>query len=167
MPAEPRLTTAVAAVAKLSGLPSLRAWLGLGLLVLMVQGGSALWREHQAARWGPELARLARPGDIQMVSSLTCVYCERARRWMTRQQVPFTECFVERDAGCAARYQAWGADGTPIVWVRGELQLGFDAQRVRDRVASGLPGPATIAAVTAPAAPVRPGPGESTPPRRW
>ena len=151
--------------AKPPGLPPLRAWLGLGLLLLVVQVGSAYWRDAQAAKFGPELARLARPGDIQMVSSLSCGYCERARHWLTQQQVPFTECFVEREATCAARYQAWGAAGTPSVWVRGELQLGFDAQRVRDQLA-GLPlRAATDAALTAPAVPARPDLSESARPR--
>ena len=117
-----------------------RSLAGLVLLVVAVSAAAGWWREHQAAQLGRELASLARPGDIQMVSSVTCVFCERARRWMTAQQVPFTECFIERDAACAARYQSLGAQGTPTLQVRGQTQLGFSADRVRDSLLAVPPG---------------------------
>lgn len=110
--------------------PSRRSLIGLVLLVLAVGGASEWWREHQAQRQGRALAQLARPGDITMVSSTTCVFCTRARQFMTLQQVPFTECFIETDPACAQRYQALGARGTPTLLVRGQVQLGFSAAAV-------------------------------------
>lgn len=169
MKSDPPSITAEAAdqrPTKPSGRPPQRTWLGLGLLLWVVHVGSDLWRDAQAAKFGPELARLARPGDILMVSSLSCGYCERARHWLTQHQVRFTECFIEREAACAARYQAWGAAGTPSIWVRGELQLGFDAQRVRDRLASLPLRAAPDAPLTAPAVPARPDLSESAGPRQ-
>ena len=111
-----------------------RTLASLLLLVLLVSGASEWWRERQSAAQGRQLAGVARPGDITMLSSVTCVFCERARRWMTLHQVPFSECFIERDAACAQQYQALGARGTPTLLVRGQAQLGFDAQRVLDRL---------------------------------
>jgi glutaredoxin len=111
---------------------SKRSLVGLAAVVLAVYGGTAWWRDRQADLLGPEIARLARAGDIQMLSSTTCVYCTRARQWFTAQQVPFTECFIERDTACAARYQALGGRGTPTLLVRGQVQLGFSAPQVRD-----------------------------------
>ena len=111
-----------------------RSWASLLLLVLVVQGGADWWRERQAVQVAEQLARQARPGDIEMISSTTCVYCERARRWLTLHQVPFGECFIERDAACAARYQALGARGTPTLVVRGQPQLGFSPEQVQDRL---------------------------------
>ena len=78
------------------------------------------------------MVALARPGDIQMLSSTTCVFCAAARRWMTDQRVPFAECFIERDTDCAARYRALGGRGTPTMLVRGQMQLGFSPQQVLD-----------------------------------
>ncbi len=116
-----------------------RALIGLLLLVLVVAGAAEWWREHQAGRIGERLASQARPGDIQMISSTTCVFCERARRWMTLHRVPFSECFIEHDAGCAARYQALGARGTPTLLVRGQIQLGFNPPSVLDRLSRSPP----------------------------
>ena len=111
-----------------------RSLLGLMLLVGLVSGASEWWREHLATTLGHQLAQASRPGDIEMLSSVTCVFCERARRWMSVHQVPFTECFIELDTDCARRYQALGAPGTPTLRVRGQTQLGFSA----DQVLAGL-----------------------------
>ena len=116
------------------------------LLVATVSGAADWWRAHQAAQLGRELASLVQPGDIQMISSSTCVFCDRARFWLTAQQLPFTECFIERDAACGARYQALGAQGTPTIQVRGQTQLGFSAERLRDRLLAASPGSAAAAA---------------------
>lgn len=107
-----------------------RSLAGLLALVLLFSLGSAWWRGRGEDALGARLAAAARPGDIRMLSSLTCVYCERARLWLGAQRVPFSECFIERDAACAQQYRALGARGTPTLLVRGQPQLGFDPQRV-------------------------------------
>ncbi len=91
---------------------------------------SAAWRGHVAAQDGERLAARAEPGDIRMLSSETCPYCEAARRSMTAHGVRFDECFIERDAQCKALYEATLARGTPTLLVRGRAQLGFDVRRV-------------------------------------
>lgn len=111
-----------------------RALIGLLLLVLVAAGAAEWWRAYQTGGIGERLASQARPGDIQMISSTTCVFCERARRWLTQHRVPFSECYIERDADCAARYQALGARGTPTMLVRGQVQLGFSPPAVLDRL---------------------------------
>ena len=111
-----------------------RSLIGLAVLLADVSTASEGLRAYQAAARGRELAQLARPGDITLLSSLSCVFCERARRWLTMHQVPFTECFVERDSTCAERYQALGALGTPTLLVRGQPQRGFDVGQVLARL---------------------------------
>ncbi|MEO6279080.1 glutaredoxin family protein [Roseateles sp.] len=107
-------------------------WPPLSLLVVV--GLTALaswaWRGHVAAQDGELLAQRAKPGDIRMISSETCGWCTAARRWMTQQHVPFSECFIERDAQCLADYQALGAAGTPTLIVRGQRVIGFDRARL-------------------------------------
>ena len=115
-----------------SAQPSRRAMIGLAAVVMVIYAATGWWRDHQASLLGPEIAQLARAGDIRMLSSTTCGYCTQARQWFTAQQVPFQECFIERDADCATRYQATGARGTPTLLVRGQVQLGFSAPLLRD-----------------------------------
>ncbi len=95
------------------------AW-GLGRVVqTQVQSGHA-----------EALRQVARPGDIRMISSVTCIFCTKARQYMTEHRIPFEECLIERDAACLADYKRLGASGTPTLLIRGQRQLGFDPQRV-------------------------------------
>ena len=107
-----------------------RGWIAPLLLVGAAWAGLQLWQDHQQRGLGERLAAAAKPGDVVMLSSDHCVYCEAARRWLVTHRVSFEECFIERDAACAESYRAQGSPGTPTLLVRGERQLGFDAQRV-------------------------------------
>lgn len=88
------------------------------------------WQSHTDQQAATALAAAARPGDIEMLSSDHCIYCERARRYMTEHRIAFSECFIETDAACADRYRAQQSPGTPVLLVRGQRLVGFDPQRV-------------------------------------
>ena len=110
----------------------------LGLVTAVVVGSAAVqgftwWSREQV---GAQVAAAARPGDIHMIASVTCVYCAAARAWFDENRVPFTECLIERDALCAAKYNALMAPGTPVLLVRGRQLVGFDAQAVADVLAA-------------------------------
>lgn len=113
---------------------SRRSLLVLVGLVLTIGGASQWWGYRQEQALARELARQARDGDILMLASDRCGYCERARRFMRGHGIAFSECSIERDAACAARFKAVGGGGTPTLLVRGEAQLGFDPERVLRRL---------------------------------
>ena len=116
-----------------------RSMLELTLVMAVVWAAMQWWTGQRDDDHAATIVAQAKPGDIVMLSSVTCVYCEVARRWMTERQVPFTECFVEKDPACAARYQATGAGGTPTLLVRGQRQLGFSAPLVAQALAGEPP----------------------------
>ena len=91
---------------------------------------------QQERRWR-EVAQAAVPGDILMLSSQTCPFCEQARIQLSERRVPFRECFIERDADCAAAYQAALAPGTPTLIVRGRRIVGFDVERLAQALSRG------------------------------
>ena len=107
-----------------------RSLFALVLLVLAVSLASQWWAGRQEQSMGRQVAALAQPGDIRMLSSETCVFCTAARRWMTEHRVRFEECFIERDAQCKALYDTTLARGTPTLIVRGQVQLGFNASNI-------------------------------------
>jgi glutaredoxin len=115
----------------------LRRFASLALVLLAVWGGTRALQLWSTRQLGSEAASNAKPGDIQMISSVTCVYCAKARAWFTEQKIPFSECFVERDAACAAQYRGLLAPGTPVIVVRGQPQVGFSSQRVVAALRSG------------------------------
>lgn len=98
---------------------------GLALLVLGVSAASQWWAGSHDRRLGREVAALAQPGDIHMLSSDNCAICTVARRWLQEHTVAFSECSIERDPVCRATFEAIGAAGTPVMVVRGRPQLGF------------------------------------------
>ena len=112
--------------------PRLRSGLSLLAVVLVVAAASEGWRAWSTDRVGTEVASLARPGDIEMITSDTCIFCVRARAWFNEHGVPFTECSIERDAACAARFAALLSPGTPVILVRDRPQVGFSPQRVAE-----------------------------------
>ena len=105
-----------------------------GLVALVVVAAAAMqgfaWWSRE--RLGAQVAGAARPGDIHMIASVTCLYCAQARAWFGANRVPFSECLIERDAACARTYEALGAPGTPVLVVRGKRLVGFSAQAVAD-----------------------------------
>lgn len=98
------------------------------------------WIGHRADGLGQQVAALAQPGDIHMLSSVTCSVCTRARLWFTEHRVPFTECKIESDSACRAEHRALGAAGTPVIVVRGVPTLGFSADAVLARLQQRAPG---------------------------
>jgi hypothetical protein len=108
-----------------------RSLFALVLLVLAVSLASQWWAGRQEQQVGRQVAALAQPGDIRMLSSETCAICAVARSWFTEHRVPYSECLIERDAQCRADFDATRAPGTPVLIVRGVPQLGFNPERVR------------------------------------
>lgn len=114
-----------------------RSVLLLILLVLLFGGAGRWWAMRHDDAIGRAMQAVARDGDIRLLSSETCVYCAEARGWLSRREVPFEECFVERDTACARRWQDLAMPGTPVVLVRGQPQLGFDPERILRALESG------------------------------
>ncbi|MGH8796610.1 MAG: glutaredoxin family protein [Caldimonas sp.] len=115
-----------------------RSLLLLAALVLATLGALRAIDAWSGERVGSAVAASALAGDIRMLSSVTCVYCAEARAWFGDHGVPFSECYIERDAACAASYAALMAPGTPVLLVRGKVQRGFSPQAVAEAL-----GPAT------------------------
>lgn len=108
----------------------IRALLVLAVLGLAVNMAVTWWKDRQDQALGRQIAALAVAGDIRMLSSVTCVFCARARSWLSLHGVAFNECFIERDPVCAATHQALMMQGTPVLMVRGRAQLGFEPERI-------------------------------------
>ena len=110
----------------------------LALVALVGIGAAAM---HGVGAWsrerlGVQVAAAAKPGDIRMIGSVTCIYCAAARAWFIEHRVPFDECLIERDAACAEAYRALMTPGTPVLLVRGKPLLGFDAKAIADTLAA-------------------------------
>lgn len=108
----------------------LRRLFGLVALVLLFGSAVQFMQRKPPARLEPRVAAAVRPGDIRMIASVGCVYCGAARAWFADNQLPFSECLIERDTACAAAYDTLRAPGTPVLLVRGQRIVGFDPKAV-------------------------------------
>ena len=93
---------------------------------LAAQGLQTLGNSRLAA----SVRSQARQNDIYMVSSITCPYCAQARAWFSDNNIPFSECFIERDEACAALYRTLMGPGTPLLIVRGKKIVGFNPSAI-------------------------------------
>jgi glutaredoxin len=115
----------------------IRRLVPLALLLAAVLAGMQLISSFGSQRIGREVAAAAKPGDITMLASETCLYCAHARAWFNEHHVVFSECFIERDAACRAAYDALQSPGTPMLVVRGQRQVGFSPERVAQALREG------------------------------
>ena len=109
-----------------------RALLTVSAIVIGVGWATQALQGWHSDRIGGQVAAVAKPGDIRMLSSNICEYCTKARNWFTANAVPFSECFIESDSTCAAQFADAAAPGTPVLLVRGQKLVGFDARAVAD-----------------------------------
>lgn len=104
------------------------------LVVMALAFGAGQWlrgsRPAGSDEQGAALRAAVQPGELQMISSTTCAYCTKARLWLTEQQVPFDECFVETNTSCRQRWLAVGAQATPTFVVGRTAVLGLDVPRL-------------------------------------
>jgi glutaredoxin len=105
---------------------SRNAMWSLALVLLVVVGGSnalSWWRDAQAA--DHIKAKLGQQ-RITLYTTQSCVYCTKAKRWLSKHDLAWDECDVERDSYCKATFEAQGAPGTPLVRIGAHWSLGFD-----------------------------------------
>ena len=110
---------------------SRRSLVVLAALVLGITALSTWWAERHEAQIGQQVAALAKPGDIRMLSSDTCGLCVVARNWLQRHAVAFSECSIEHDAACRAAFEDSRSPGTPVLLVRQQTQVGFNPERLQ------------------------------------
>jgi glutaredoxin len=98
----------------------------LFVMLIGISTASSWWVRHKQEVAGGQAAALARAGDIQMFSSVTCGVCIEARQWFQQNQIAFNECLIEKDAACRSTFERSGAVGTPLIVVRGRALTGFN-----------------------------------------
>ena len=75
-------------------------------------------------------------GGVIVYSTAWCGYCRKAKAWLKKKGVDFTERDIEKDSGAAdelaRKAQAAGVKpgGVPVIDVKGTLVLGFDEARL-------------------------------------
>ena len=77
---------------------------------------------------GSASAGATRP-DIKMYSTQWCRYCQKAREYMARNRIRYTELDVEKSAAAKAEYQRLGGRGVPVILVGAQRMNGYSEER--------------------------------------
>ena len=78
----------------------------------------------------------SRSGDVVVYSTAWCGYCRKAKAWLKKKGISYTEKDIEKDPDAAAELASKAAaagvqpNGVPVIDARGTLVLGFDEQRL-------------------------------------
>jgi glutaredoxin len=77
---------------------------------------------------GSASAGATRP-DIKMYSTEWCGYCQKAREYMARNRIRYTELDVEKSPAAKAEYQRLGGRGVPVILVGTQRMNGYSEER--------------------------------------
>jgi glutaredoxin len=76
---------------------------------------------------GSASAGATRP-EIKMYSTEWCAYCKKARDYLGRNRIRYTELDVEKSEGARAQYQQLGGRGVPVILVGTQRMNGFSEE---------------------------------------
>ena len=63
--------------------------------------------------------------NVEMYATTWCGYCKKARRYMAKHGIAYTEYDIEADPAANARHKALGGRGVPLILVDGRKMNGF------------------------------------------
>lgn len=73
---------------------------------------------------------LSRAPQVTVLSTPTCPYCKKAKRFLAKKGVRFTEYNVRSSQQGKRLYRKYGGSGVPIVIINGEVIRGYSPQRM-------------------------------------
>jgi len=74
--------------------------------------------------------------NVVMYTTKSCGYCAHARQYFTERGIRWTEIDIESSAAAAAKFEALGGIGTPLIFIDEQRIMGFDRQRIDNALAS-------------------------------
>ena len=74
--------------------------------------------------------------DVVMYTTKSCGYCAHARQYFTERGIRWTEIDIESSAAAAAKFEALGGIGTPLIFIDKQRIMGFDQQQIENALSS-------------------------------
>ena len=102
-------------------------WIGVIALFILIMN----WRDVGAWVAGPVSYDADAAGPVTLYSTAWCRYCTKTRRFLNRNQIPFTEIDVEKSEQGRLEFSALGGRGVPVVRVGERILHGYDPGGLR------------------------------------
>ena len=75
---------------------------------------------------------------VKVYSTPTCPYCKMAKSYLNEKRITYDDIDVTRDAtGRDEMIKKSGQMGVPVIFVDGELVIGFDKERLEGLLRKG------------------------------
>lgn len=68
--------------------------------------------------------------SVTMYATSWCGYCRKARQFFKKEGIAFTEYDIEKDSSAKRRYDAFGGQGIPIIFVDETRINGFSEDKL-------------------------------------
>lgn len=73
--------------------------------------------------------------NVVIYTTPTCGYCKAVKDYLERHNIDYTEYDVSRNREKAQEIvQKTGQMGVPVVEINGDMMVGFDRQRIRQKL---------------------------------
>ena len=69
-------------------------------------------------------------GQVVLYATSWCSYCQKMREYFKRQNIEYLEYDVEENAVGRAEFDEIGANGIPVVLVKGHIVEGYDTKAI-------------------------------------
>lgn len=64
--------------------------------------------------------------QVTMYATSWCGYCKKAREYFTKNNIPFIEYDIEKNAQAKRKYDSFGGKGVPVIFVGEQRMNGFN-----------------------------------------
>ncbi len=72
------------------------------------------------------------PKNVRIYSTSTCPYCQRAKQFLSENNIPYEDIDVSVDSQAAEEMiQKSGQMGVPVLDIEGQIIVGFDKERIK------------------------------------
>ena len=72
----------------------------------------------------------AQAGEVVLYGTASCGYCRKARYFLNKNNIPFTDLDVEKSADARRDFERLGGSGVPVVTVGSKVVHGYDLPRL-------------------------------------
>lgn len=72
----------------------------------------------------------AQAGEVVLYGTASCGYCRKARYFLNKNNIPFTDLDVEESAEARREFERLGGRGVPVVTVGAKVVHGYDLPRL-------------------------------------
>ena len=86
-------------------------------------------QNDEVPKFQPTNSSVAKKERVVLYSTSWCPYCKKAKAYLNKNRIAFTEYDIEKDATAKRNYKSLGGRGVPFLVRGSDVQGGFSAEK--------------------------------------